>query len=142
MFSIYNDFSNNGSNWVDGVRKCLQVALVPSLRPWVKKTCEDIRRDAFNSHPCCYVTPGSGAPGICELSCADVWRAFWLLYFEGGALSYAPIETGKQMLSVMAGCFDSGPLSGCIPVAQTALLITVIPGHIGTRLSRCLQLPN
>ena len=37
------------------------------------------------------------------------------------------------MLSVMAGCFNSGPLSGCIPAAQTALLITVI--HISTRLS-------
>lgn len=131
----YNDFRSDGRSWVDGVRKCLQVVLVPSLRPWVMKTCEDIRRDAFNSHPRCYLTPGSGAPGICELSCADVWRAFWLVNFEGGALSSAPIETGKQMLSVMAGCFDSGPLSGCIPAAQTALLITVIPGRIGTRLS-------
>ena len=120
LFSNYNDFSNNGSNWVDGVRKCLQVALVPSMRPWVKETCEDICRDAFNSHPRCYVTPGSGASGICELSCADVWRAFWL---EGGAVSYAPIETRKQMLSVMARCFDSGPIS---PAAQAALLLTIV----------------
>lgn len=123
----YNDFSANGRAWVDGVRKCLQVALVPSLRPWVMKTCEDIRRDAFKSHPPCYLTPGSGAPGICELWCLDVWRAFWLVNFEGGALSSAPIETGRQMLSVMAGCFNWGPFSGCIPAAQTALLI-VVPG--------------
>ena len=131
----YNDFSNDGRAWVDGVRKCLQVALVPSLRPWVRKTCEDIRRDAFNSHPDCYVTPASRAPGICELWCPDVWRAFWLVNFEGGALSSAPIETGKQMLSVMARCFSRWPHSGCIPAAQTALLITVLPGHIGTRLA-------
>ena len=131
----YNDFSTNGRDWVDGVRKCLQGALVPSLRPSVMKTCEDIRRDAFNSHPGCYLTPGTGIPGICELSCADVWSAFWLVNFEGGALSSAPIETGKQMLSVMAGCFNSGPLSGCIPAAQTALLLTVIPGGLVTRLS-------
>ena len=123
----YNDFSANGRAWVDGVRKCLQVALVPSLRPWVRKTCADIRRDAFNSHPPCYLTPSSGAPGICELWCFDIWRAFWLVNFEGGALSSAPIETGKQMLSVMAGCFNRGPLSGCIPALQTALLI-VVPG--------------
>jgi len=131
----YNDFSTDGRNWVDGVRKCLQVVLVPSLRPWIMKTCEDIRRDAFNSHPRCYLTPGSGAPGICELSCADVWRAFWLVNFEGGALTSAPIETGKQMLSVMEGCFGSGPLSGCIPAAQTALILTVSPGRLVTRLS-------
>ena len=133
----YNDFSANGRAWVDGVRKCLQVVLIPSLRPWVMKTCEDIRRDAFNSHPRCYLTPGSGVPGICELSCADVWRAFWLVNFEGGALSSAPIETGKQMLSVMARCFSRWLLSGCrpIPAAQTALLITVNPERFGTRLS-------
>ncbi len=126
----YNDFSTDGRAWIDGVRKCLQVVLVPTLRPWVSKTCEDIRRDAFDSHPECYVNPASGAPGICELSCADVWRSFWLVNFEGEAYSSAPIETGKQMLSVMARCFESGPLSGCIPAAQTALLLTVpgIPG--------------
>ena len=127
----YNDFSNDSRAWIDGVRKCLQVALVPSLRLFVRKTCRDIRRDAFNSHPECYENPASGAPGICELSCADVWRAFWLVNFEGEALLDAPIETGKQMLSVMARCFDSGPLSGCIPAAQTALLIVVS----GPRLS-------
>ena len=131
----YNDFSNDGRAWIDGVRKCLQVALVPSLRPWVRKTCGDIRSDAFNSHPECYVNPASGAPGICELWCIDVWKTFWLV-FDGDALSDAPFETGKQMLSVMGRCsFDSGPLSGCIPTAQTSLLITVLPGSIGTRLS-------
>lgn len=31
------------------------------------------------------------------------------------------------MLFVMAGCFNRGPLSGCIPALQTALLI-VVPG--------------
>ena len=123
--SNYNDFSIDGRAWIDGVRKCLQVALVPSLRPWVRKTCKDIRRDAFDSHVDCYITPASGVPGICELSCADIWKSFWLVSFEGGAFSSAPIETGKQMLSVMVGCFTSGPLSGCIQNVQTTLLFTV-----------------
>ena len=131
----YNDFSNDGRAWIDGVRKCLQVVLVPSLRPWVRKTCKDIRRDAFNSHPECYENPASRAPGICELQCPDVVRTFWLVNFEGRALSSAPYETGKQMLSVMARCFSYWPHSGCIPALQTALLITVLPGRIGTRLS-------
>ncbi len=121
----YNDFSTKGRAWIDGVRKCLQVALVPSLRPWIAKTCEDIRTDAFTSYADCYITPASTVPGICELSCADVWRAFWLVNFEGGAFSAAPIETGKQMLSVMGGCFTSGQISGCIPASQAALLLAV-----------------
>ncbi len=121
----YNDFSTEGREWIDGVRKCLQVALVPSLRPWITKTCEDIRTEAFTSHADCYITPASTAPGICELSCADVWRAFWLVNFDGGAFTAAPIETGKQMLSVMGGCFASGQISGCIPASQAALLLAV-----------------
>ena len=119
-----------GSVWSDAtnVKERMTVTLLST-------PCKDIRRDAFNSHPECYVNPASGAPGICELWCPDVWRAFWLVNFEGGALSSAPIETGKQMLSVMARCFSRWPLSGCIPAAQTSLLITVLPGSIGTRLS-------
>ena len=50
----YNDFSTEGRAWIDGVCKCLQVALVPSLRPWVSKTCRDNRREAFDSHSGCY----------------------------------------------------------------------------------------
>ena len=103
--SNYNAFSADGRAWIDGVRRCLQFALVPSLRPWApSRTCEDIRRDAFESHSECYLTPASGAPSACELSWADLWRGFWIVSFEGGAFSSAPIETGKQLFDVLVGC--------------------------------------
>ena len=93
--------------WIDGVRKCLQVALLPSLRPWVQQTCHDIHQleDAFNSHTGCYITPADRAPGICQLSCSDALRSFWLVSFEGGTLTSAFLETTSQMWSVMVGCF-------------------------------------
>ena len=120
----YNDFSSESQAWIDAVRKCLQVALVPTLRPWMNKTCTDIRNDAFDSHPNCYINPdpASRAPGICDLSCADATRVFWLVSFEGGSLLHAPIETAQQMLSVMTGCFGTGLLSRC--VEQAVLFIT------------------
>ena len=127
----YNDFSRDGRAWVDAVRQCLQVALVPSLRPWVSKTCRQLRDDAFDSHDDCYVNRGSGAPGICELSCSDVWKSFWLVNFEGGACSTAPVETGRQMLSVMERCLERG--AGCIPThAQTPFYFSVpyVPLHL------------
>ena len=131
----YNDFSSDGRAWIDGVRKCLQVVLVPSLRPWVQKTCSDIRGDAFNSHPGCYINPANGAPGICELSCTDVLRSFWLVSYEGGALTSAFAETTNQMWSVMVGCFGDSQLSGCIPAAQTALIISIPFVPISQRLA-------
>ena len=101
----YNDFSPAGRLWVDGVRQCLQLALVPSLRPWVRKTCADIRSDAFNSHSGCYITPALGAPSICDIPCLDTVKAFWIVNAGvDGALLSAPVETGTQMLDVIAGC--------------------------------------
>ena len=131
----YNDFSGYGQAWIDGVRKCLQVSLVPSLRPWVQKTCRDIRQDAFNSHAGCYITPADRAPGICQLSCSDILRSFWLVSFEGGALTSAFLETTSQMWSVMVGCFGDEQLSGCIPDFQSALIISLPLVPISQRLA-------
>ncbi len=128
-----SDFTESGQSWDDGVRKCLQVALVPSLRPWIRKTCADIRSDAFDSHPGCYLTPGSGAPSICKLPCSDVWRAFWVVNVIGDAFTSEPYETGVQMLRVMRGCFGT---TNCIGIGVETLTFT-IPGlaiYRGARL--------
>ena len=124
----YNDFTQSGRSWVDGVRKCLQVALVPSLRPWITKNCAEIRADAFNSHPGCYLTPGSGAPSMCDLSCKDVWKVFYVVNVIGDALTSAPVETGLQMLRVMGGCLGT---TNCIGIAGSigvTSLTFAIPG--------------
>ena len=122
----YNDFTTDGKNWVNEVRKCLQVALVPSLDSRVMKTCEEIRRVAFKSHPSCYVTPDSGVPGICELPGCDVWKAFSLVLSESRALLSAISETIQQALRVVIRCigrryFDTSS----IQKAHTSIRVTV-----------------
>lgn len=134
----FDKFSLSGRLWVDSVRKCLQVALVPALRPWVRETCADLRRVALDSHSDCYIDPASGAPSICELSCEDVWSVFWTVNGIPGsrAITTAPIETGKQMLEVVYGCIR---IRGCISsTTMTAVLIS-LPGFgvllAGSRLT-------
>lgn len=56
---------------MDAVRKCLQVELVPLLRPYTNPTCKDIKQKAFSSHSGCYVDPFEGAPSICNISFRD-----------------------------------------------------------------------
>jgi len=107
----YDNFTPSGREWIDGVRICLQVYLVPFMRPWMNKTCASIKQEAFNSHSNCYLKPAPGASGICLLSLEDILRAFWLVIFEGGALYSAPVETGSQMLSVIQGCLLQWQLS-------------------------------
>ena len=122
---LYSDhqagFTYNGRRWIDGVRKCLQVSMVPFMRPWVVKTCADIKQEAFNSHPNCYLRPDVGVPGICSLPPKDVMRSFWLVNFVGGAFSDAPVETGSQMFSVIKGCLRQWS-SNVLDTIQTRIL--------------------
>ena len=122
--SNYNDFSASGRMWIDGVRKCLQLFLVPYLRPWVQKSCQDLKSEAFDSHSNCYLNPELSAPSICQLPCRDVWRTFVLVSAEGDALTTEPLETGKQMLEVMFGCVGT---FSCLGIIATTVTI-VVPG--------------
>ena len=72
-------FSSDGKKWVDGVRKCLQVELVPLLRPWNKPTCQDIGKTAFESQLSCYMEPDEGVPSICDLDCKEYFKIFWAI---------------------------------------------------------------
>ena len=123
----YNDFSIEGRQWVDAVRQCLQVQLVPYLRLWATYTCADIRREAFDSHPSCYT---GVRPSMCELGCADIWRSFVVVNFPDGdftegALYASPIDTANQMLAVMGQCYTNEELSGCVKNLLTTLEIAV-----------------
>ena len=97
----YQEFDDIGQQWIDGVRKCLQVKLVPILRPFVTVTCENIKQMAFDSHPDCYRHPDSGAPSICDIGVANWMRVFWTVK---GALIQDLTATLQQMLDVGMEC--------------------------------------
>lgn len=83
MCWLYNSrksiFGSDGRKWVDGVRKCLQVELVPLLRPWNKPTCQEIRKKAFESQVSCYLSPDQGVPSVCDLNCKEYFKIFWVI---------------------------------------------------------------
>ncbi|VDI31811.1 Hypothetical predicted protein [Mytilus galloprovincialis] len=77
----YGKFTTDGQTWVNAVRKCLQVTLVPILRPWRSLSCKEIKELAFDSHVPCYVHPNDKIPGvsICNLGPSDIFSVFWTL---------------------------------------------------------------
>lgn len=81
--NLYTDrkdkFSSNGQRWIDAVRKCLQVELVPLIRPFQNANCSTIRDKAFASHTPCYLNPSSSAPSLCDLPALDWLRVFWTI---------------------------------------------------------------
>ena len=72
-------FNADAQKWMDGVRKCLQVALVPLMRPWNNPTCEEIRAKAFASHTPCYLKPDKDVPSICDLDYSEYLKIFWTI---------------------------------------------------------------
>lgn len=82
-------FSAKGQQWIDGVRKCLQVALVPLLRPWRSPSCQEIRKTAFDSHTPCYVKPDKYSPSVCDLECFEFYKIFWTIKSSFGSLDTA-----------------------------------------------------
>ena len=74
----YSHFSWKGQKWVDSVRKCLQVKLVPILRPYRTQTCQQIKDTAFASHSGCYVHPEDGM-SFCDLNLRDKFFVFWTI---------------------------------------------------------------
>ncbi|XP_052787856.1 uncharacterized protein LOC128222783 [Mya arenaria] len=70
----YNGFDKIGQDWIDGVRKCLQVALVPLIRPYNTPSCGEIKTLAFQSHSKCYVDPFPDAPSFCDIGWSNFFR--------------------------------------------------------------------
>jgi len=61
-------FSPPAVTWINSVRKCLQVELVPLLRLCRRPpTCEEIRKTAFQSHQPCYFNPYGGF-SVCKVT--------------------------------------------------------------------------
>ena len=92
----FASFSATGRKWVNGVRKCLQVSLVPLLRPWANPTCGEIRKKAFASHTPCYLNPDKDVPSVCDLDCSDYYEIFWTI--KG---SFFKLDTAWESLKGM-----------------------------------------
>ena len=114
-------FSPEGRKWVDAVRKCLQVSLVPILRPWYKLSCEDLREWAFDSHTPCYLDPDKGAPSICDLDCQDFFKIFWTI--KGSFIQLDTFwETLKGMWNIGARCGVASQIAKCFKPVKEAYL--------------------
>ena len=109
----YTLFSADGQKWVDGVRKCLQVVLVPFLRPWMKPTCQEIRKTAFASHTPCYLRPGKGAPSVCDLGCWEYFKIFWTIKGSFTELDTA-WEPVKGMWNIGTQCGLHSQIRKCL----------------------------
>lgn len=100
----YQKFSSNGQAWINAVRKCLQVELVPLLRQWRSLSCSYIRDTAFKSHTTCYVNPDKRVNvlnSFCYLSLSDRYQVFWTIK---SAFVSVPWESLKGLLETMVEC--------------------------------------
>ena len=95
------DFSSQGKKWVNAVRKCLQLKLVPVIDTTRQKTCAELKSAAFETHTPCYLDPDPSAPSYCDLSIGDQLTVFWTIK-SAFANAFGP--SLKGLYDVMTGC--------------------------------------
>lgn len=107
----YSGLSKNGYIWLNGVRKCLQVNMVPLLRIWQgtkrQNSCKTLTRRAISSYRHCFFSPYPATiPTICELPLADLWRIFWHLR---QTLAKENVQHSlMEILKTIEGCSEFG----------------------------------
>ena len=97
----YSEFSSQGQRWIDAVRKCLQLKLVPLVDRTRDKSCADLKSTAFGSHTPCYLNPDQSSLSYCDLSLADQGKVFWTIK---SSFFYATVPSLNGLLEVMTNC--------------------------------------
>ncbi|KAH3733355.1 hypothetical protein DPMN_039781 [Dreissena polymorpha] len=94
-------FDTTGQQWIDAVRRCLQVALVPLIRQYTSVSCSTIKMTAYESHSACYTNPYPGAPSICTLGAKNLFQVFVTVK---SAFVDDFFATGDQLLETALKC--------------------------------------
>jgi hypothetical protein len=135
----YADFSPTGQRWIDAVRKCLQVKLVPLIRQYTRPSCSDIRQRAFDTHAPCYLNPYAGAPSICDLPPADIVPLIFTLQSAFTDITTVG-ETVCGALDVAKGCNQqwakTRPCVRAVVVSVKLLYSTVLPKWVDKAIFR------
>ena len=103
-------FSPIAQKWIDNVRRCLQLQLVPYIRNFQQQTkCEEIKEAAFKSHNCCYLAGDScskqtGAPSVCDIPAKDWARIIWTIK---GSLGDEFLNTMRSVVKVGSNCLEN-----------------------------------
>ncbi|CAM4802730.1 unnamed protein product [Rotaria magnacalcarata] len=87
--------SDRAQRWIDDARKCLQMALVPFVRPFNNGNCQKIRERAFDSYKPCYIRPYPEVASICHMTRRDWLRIFWTLksaFIASTPIAYSSLQ--------------------------------------------------
>ncbi|CAF4590126.1 unnamed protein product, partial [Rotaria sp. Silwood2] len=99
LYTKHKDiFSGQAQQWINDARKCLQMALVPFVRPFLNYNCQAIRDKAFTSYKPCYLRPYPEAASICHMTRRDWLRVFWTL--KSAFIASTPIAYGSLQKAI------------------------------------------
>lgn len=90
------EMSSKGQAWVTKTMLCLQKALVPFATGQKRESCDALKKDAFATHPGCYI-----AGGVCTLPPTD-----WAIIVKTVSLAelFGSLDALEQTLKTMEGC--------------------------------------
>ncbi|KAK7097961.1 uncharacterized protein [Littorina saxatilis] len=116
--------SSSAQEWVNAVRRCLQVDLVSLIRPFQTTTCQNIRTQAITSYSECYVKAFKNIDSICALSPQDFWAIFWTIR---AAFQADFVEEVYGLVVVLGQC--SKPTALALDSYMSKIIISVWVPH-------------
>ena len=107
--NLYNGsnstFSSQEQRWIDAVRICLQLKLVPLVDRNREKTCAELKSIASKSpDSSCYVNPDETSLSYCDLPLGDRLRVFWTIK---SSFPRATVPSLNGLLEAMTSCTPS-----------------------------------
>lgn len=100
---LYQQDTFKEQRWQNGVRTCLQNALMANLRANKNPTCQQIRQWGFDSHFGCYMRPIPNAPEVnyCRLPATDLAKIAYIA--RGEIFEKEVMGQFAQMVRACAG---------------------------------------
>jgi len=121
--------STKGKAWITSTLACLQKSLVPMLS---QKTlgCDELQKDAFDSHPICYTGDGNEALSICELPLSD-WGCVVSTIDAKDALSQLGLQQEARVAAICIQQWTSRTTRSCQSDERCAYWMKVAgQGHV------------
>lgn len=104
----YSWYSSAARQWINGTRECLEISLVPLLRPWQTKSCSILKEKAFASLKSCYKSSGQTKTSFCSLLFTDQMKVFWTIK-AGLTSTFTP--SLKETWDILSACRNNGWVS-------------------------------
>ena len=101
-------FTVQTQQWLSSTRRCLQIGKVPLIRPWINRTCSDVREILIESNAKCF---SDQMESVCNVGGHDFFRIFVTTNEIVKSMSVDSLNSVNNLFQIRLTCERSDSLS-------------------------------